>query len=90
MQESRFQFEKVILFLDSEIVLVWIRSEARKFKPFVSFRVGEIQTNTDPSQWKYIPGELNVADDVSRGISVRGLAERWQHGPRFLRLPKNQ
>ena len=30
--------------------------------------VGEIQTNTDPSQWKHIPGELNIADDVSRGI----------------------
>ena len=55
-----------------------------------SVRVGEIQTNTDPSQWKHIPGELNVADDVSRGIPVRSLAERWQHGPEFLRLPENQ
>ena len=45
VQESRFQFEKVVMFLDSEIVLAWIRSEARKFKPFVSVRVGEIQTN---------------------------------------------
>jgi len=90
VQESRFQFEKVMLFLDSEIVLAWIRSEARKFKLFVSVRVGEIQTNTDPSQWKHIPGELNVADDDSRGIPVRSLADRWQHGPKFLRLPENQ
>ena len=90
VQESRFQFEKVILFLDSEIVLAWIRSEARKFKPFVSVRVGEIQTNTDPSQWKHIPRELNVADDVSHGIPVQSLAERWQHEPKFLRLPENQ
>ena len=85
VDESRFQFEKVILFLDSKIVLAWIRSEARRFKPFVSVRVGEIQTNTDPSQWKHIPGEMNVADDVSRGIPVRNLVERWQHGPKFLR-----
>ena len=49
-QESRFHFENVILFLDSEIVLAWIRSEARRFEPFVSVRVGEIQTNTDPSK----------------------------------------
>ena len=88
MNESRFQFEKVILFLDSKIA--WIRSEARRFKPFVSVRVGEIQTNTDPSQWKHIPGEMNVADDVSRGIPVRNLVERWQHGPKFLRLPENK
>jgi len=90
VEESRFQFEKVILFLDSQIVLAWIRSEARRFKPFVSARVGEIQTNTDPAQWKHIPGELNVADDVSRGIPVEDLAKRWQHGPKFLRLPENE
>ncbi|XP_068750786.1 uncharacterized protein [Montipora capricornis] len=80
VDESRFQFEKVILFLDSKIVLAWIRSEARRFKPFVSARVGEIQTNTDPSQWKHIPGEMNVADDVSRGIPVRNLVESSQAG----------
>ena len=49
-----------------------------------------IQTNTDPSQWKHIPGELNIADDVSRGIPKQSLAERWQHEPKFLRLPENQ
>ena len=62
MEESRFQFEDVILFLDSKIVLARIRSEeAKKFKPFASVGVGEIQTNTDPTQWKHIPGEMNVA-----------------------------
>ncbi|XP_068707514.1 uncharacterized protein [Montipora foliosa] len=33
---------------------------------------------------------MNVADDVSRGIPVRNLVERWQHGPKFLRLPENE
>lgn len=46
------------------MVLPCICCEARKFQPFVSVRVGEIQTNTNPSQWKHIPGEMNVADDV--------------------------
>ena len=90
VEESRFKFDKVALFLDSKIVLAWIRSEARKFKPFVSVRVGEIQSNTSPAQWKYVPGELNVADDVSRGIAAQSLVERWQHGPKFLRLPENE
>ena len=40
--ESRIKFEKVIFFTDSQIVIVWIRSESRAFKPFVSVRVGEI------------------------------------------------
>ena len=90
VEESRYQFEEIILFLDSKIALAWICAEARKFKPFVSVRVGEIQTNTDPAQWRHIPGDMNVADDVSRGIPVRSLTDRWQHGPKFLRLPKEE
>ena len=50
----------------------------------------EIQENSDPAQWSHVPGELNVADDVSRGIPVESLADRWQHGPDFLLLPKNE
>ena len=57
-------------FTDSTIVLAWIRSKARRQKPFVSSRIGEIQSNSDPAQWKHIPSEHTVADDVSRGITV--------------------
>ena len=77
---------------DKQIVEMSETAFARKFKPSVSVRVGEIQYN----QFRHLPVEacsgeqLNVADDVSRGIPVRRLAERWQHGPKFLRLPENQ
>ena len=53
-------------------------------------RRGEIQSNSDPAQWKHIPGEQNVANKVSRGIAVSKLSERWQTGPEFLRWPKEQ
>ena len=58
-----------------------IRSKGRRFKPFVSNRIGEIQSNVQPCLWRYIPSEHNVADDVSRGITVAEVAE-------FLRKPK--
>ena len=87
-QESRLQFKSVKLFTDSSITLAWIQSPSRSFKPFVSSRVGEIQSNTDPSQWRHIPGEVNVADDVSRGIRVEELNGRWSNGPEFLILPE--
>ena len=76
--------------LDSQIVLAWIRSETRRFKPFVSVRVGEIQDNSDPAQWRHVKGEQNVADDVSRGIPVESLTGRWQYGPDFLRHPESE
>ena len=90
LKESRLKFEKSVFFLDSKIVLAWICSETRRFKPFVSVRVGEIQDNSDPAQWRHVPGEQNVADDVSRGIPVESLAGRWQYGPDFLHLPESE
>ena len=87
-KESRLKFKEIIYFTDSTIVLAWIQRTSREYKQFVSSRVGEIQSISDPKQWRHIPGEANVADDVSRGISVRELNCRWQKGPEFLRLPQ--
>ena len=87
MEETRIQFMKAVFFTESNIVLSWIRSQSREFKPFVSARVAEIQSNSDPSQWRHVPGEFNVADDASRGIPVERLTDRWKHGPEFLGLP---
>ena len=90
VDECRLQFEKVIFFRDSMIVLTWIRSQSRGFKPFVSSRVAEIQTNCDPSTWRHIPSEHNVADDLLRGIPTKELEKRWQKGPQFLNHPDEQ
>ena len=90
LEETRLKFDRTIFFLDSQIVLAWIRGEVQKFKPFVSIRVGEIQSNSDPATWRYLPGEHSVADDVSRGISAQNLTERWQKGPQFLSLPEHE
>ena len=89
IEETHMQFMKDLFFTDSNIVLSWIHSQAREFKPFVSARVAEIQGNSDPSQWRHLPGEFNVADDVSRGIPVERLTDRWKHGPEFLGLPED-
>ena len=72
-EESRLQFTDVKFFTDSTITLAWIRNSSRNFKPFVSSRVGEIQSTTDPNQWNHIASEDNVADDPSRGIRVNEL-----------------
>ena len=88
-EESRLRFEKIVYFTDSQIVLAWIQSQARVYKPFVSARVEEIQNNSDPIQWKHIPG-THVADGASRGITVQEVNERWKHGPEFLQLPEEE
>ena len=90
LEETRLKFDRTYFFLDSQIVLAWIRGEGRKFKPFVSIRVSEIQSNSDLTTWRYLPGKHNVADDVSRGIFAQSLTERWQQGPQFLSLLEHE
>ncbi|XP_022798305.1 uncharacterized protein LOC111336463 [Stylophora pistillata] len=75
---------------NSSITLAWIQRPSRSFKPFVSARVGEIQNNSDPSQWEHIPGEENVADDLSRGLHGKQPTGRWVNDPEFLKLPEER
>ena len=63
-------------------VLYSIHGCSRKFKPFVAKRVGEIQSLTDPEQWRHVhPAHL-----LTRGLSVSTLIdeESWWKGPAFL------
>ena len=89
-EESRIKFKDFMFFTDSTIVLAWIHSTSGSFRPFVTSRVGEIQGNSNPNQWRHILGEFNVADDVSRGIRVQDLNKRWCNGPEFLQLPESE
>ena len=81
---------QAVFWSDSQNVLWWIHGHSRDFKPFVANRVGEIQTSTDPEQWRYIPTSLNPADILSRGMTAADLAkcDRWWKGPEFLRKPE--
>ena len=87
-EESRTEFEAIKFFTDSTITLSWIQNPSRNFKPFVSSRAGEIQSDSDPWEWRQIPGEENVADDISRRIHARDLNVRRTHGPEFLQKPE--
>ena len=57
---------------DSLNVLWWIRGMSRKFKPFVGNRVGEIQSLTQPAQWRYLLSKENPVDLVSRELDLVG------------------
>ena len=89
-EESRVNFERVRYLSDSRVVLAWIKGETRSYKPFVSCRVGEIQSNSQPSDWLHCPTDLNVADDLTKGISAGETHGRWFNGPPFLQLPEEQ
>ena len=49
------QMSWAVFWSDSQNVRWWIQGHSRDFKPFIANRAGEIQTSTNPEQWRYIP-----------------------------------
>ena len=86
------QMSDVTFWSDSMNVLWWVRNHSRNFKPFISNRIGEIQTNSKPEQWRYIPTELNSADYVTRGLTADEFLNKdtWLNGPDFLQSSEDQ
>ena len=82
-----------VFYTDSQVVLGYIKNDARRFHVFVANRVQQIRENSTPDQWKYIETKENPADESSRGLSPQDLVNnsRWLSGPPFLwerELPK--
>jgi len=92
IKEHDLKIDQTYFWTDSQTVLCWIKSDARKFKPFVSHRVGEILETSEVADWRWVPTAENVADDGTRDIKPAELnpRSRWLRGPMFLRLPENE
>lgn len=90
-EAHRHKPQRRYFWCDSMTVLGWLRSDARKYKPYVANRVGEIRENSTLSEWRWIPTNLNVADDATRlDRSVLNMESRWISGPSFLLSPSTE
>jgi len=72
------KLDRVVCWTDSMVTLQWIRGSSSQRKTFVANRVAEIQSTWDPQHWKHWPGEDNPADLITRGVSLKVLAENSQ------------
>ena len=77
---------------DSSCVRNWLRTTASYYKPFVSHRIGEIQTLTESGEWRFVPGTQNPADWATRSTLTGDLmiSPDWIEGPKFLKLAEEE
>ena len=91
-KELTLKWSNVYFWSDSTIVLSYIRSDKGRFQRFVANRVSFVRSHTDVSRWFHVPGRLNPADILSRGIEHGedfGLCSEWFRGPTFLCQPRD-
>lgn len=88
MEESHeFTINRTVFWSDSKTVVLWIHSTVREYKQFVACRIAEILSTTSAKQWKWLPTELNIADQATRAnLSVAfDKNSKWLTGPDFLK-----
>ncbi|XP_068684501.1 uncharacterized protein [Montipora foliosa] len=87
-QKLTVNINNAIFWSDSKTALQYIANESRRFHTFVANRVSEIHGTTNPTQWRYVPGHCNPADDCTRGLPAADLDHhcRWLNGPAFLSI----
>jgi hypothetical protein len=106
VKELTIEINAVVFWSDSTTVLHWIKQISSSYKAFVGNRVSEIHSvvheletklGADTVTWRYIPTDVNPADDISRGLSPSELTmgHRYLSGPEFLKTetenwPKNK
>ena len=77
---------KEMFWTDSEVVLGYLKNDAKRFKVFVANRIQTIKNHTNINEWNYVSSKENPADDGSRGLNSTksGKVKRWFEGPQFL------
>ncbi|GFX59087.1 DUF5641 domain-containing protein [Trichonephila clavipes] len=70
----------------SQVVLSWLSSPPRNWKPFVTNRTSEIMDIIPCKKWRYVPLKENPADLGSRGMSPKDLSDcsLWWEEPQWL------
>ena len=87
LKKLDIHIDNVFYHTDSTTVLRWINSVNCRYHVYVGNRIGEILEYSLPSQWHYVPTDLNPADDCSRGVTATDLTiqHHFFAGPDFLR-----
>ena len=91
LHELDIPIERTFYWADSMLALQYIYSTNNRYKIYVANKVAEIHQLSTKEQWNYIPGDLNPADMVTRGVkdqvelmNINNVGTSYFGGPEFL------
>ena len=84
LEFAEISSRKNVFWIDSQVVLSWLKTSRRRFRPFFSVQVAEIQETIDSQELSYNTSEHNPADASTKRILPEQL-KKWSQGSRFLR-----
>ena len=89
-QELDISDLKVTYWVDSNVVLGYIRNDCRRYRTYVGNRKRKINAYTPKKAWKRVKSSENPADVASRGVSPdeQGKVDLWFNSAPFLHLPE--
>ena len=70
LEETNFDVERIYFWSDSKTVLKHICYEKKHFPVYVLHRLDEIRSNSNITDWNYIPTHHNVSDACTRLMHV--------------------
>lgn len=60
------RINKKVYWSDSKTVLCWLKSDPRNYQVYVANRLGELDSLTEASSWRWVPSAENTADDATK------------------------
>ena len=81
--KGEIELQSSVCYTDTEVTLFWILGENKEWKAFVENRVREIQKPVPGDHWRFCPGNYNLADIPTWGMTINELKEKslWFNGP---------
>ena len=89
-RELKMKIDETFYWIDSTIVLAYIKNQEKRFHTFVANRLTIIHEGSKVDQWRHVPSTVNPADDASRGFAAHEMNNRWLQGPEFLLKPEDE
>ena len=92
VHELDLPIERVLYWSDSTLTLQYIKNKRHRMKSRVSNRVTEILESSTAEDWSHVPGNVNPADILTRGVAdpERLMKNRWFKGAEFLEKDEDE